>query len=184
MRLSDPGRARAAAAVARRARETLPPATDLNELFEQLRGPALATVFAWLAEMQNAERASAARERRGAARVAEHRGAGAADRIARDRGVALEAVRRAGALKTPAAVAPLAKALADGDAPLRARGRAGARRDRLAGRLQALERAHRRRRPRRARGGGRARYRRAAHRPALREARGDREGQARCATPT
>ncbi|HKP16748.1 MAG TPA: hypothetical protein VJT85_11795, partial [Gemmatimonadaceae bacterium] len=35
--------------------ETLPPAADLLQLFEQLRGPALATVLEWLSRMQNAQ---------------------------------------------------------------------------------------------------------------------------------
>ena len=56
--------------------ETLPPTPDLLQLFEQLRGPALATVLEWLGQAAEREGASAARGCRCAARVAEYRGAG------------------------------------------------------------------------------------------------------------
>jgi HEAT repeat protein len=98
--------------------ETLPPAADLIELFEQLRGPALATVLEWLAKLQNAnvrpllDAAAARLASQNTAELVKLIGSPAP-------GVALEAARRAGALKTPAAVAPLTKALAEGDVPLR-----------------------------------------------------------------
>ena len=97
---------------------TLPPPTDLVALFEQLRGPALATVLEWLSRIQNAEAASGARAGRGATGRTEHGRSGEAHRSTVP-GVALEAAKRAGALKTPAAVAPLGKALQDGEPPLR-----------------------------------------------------------------
>ena len=120
--------------------EVLPPPSDLLELFEQLRGPALATVLEWLAKLQNAKvrpMLDAA-----AARLASQNTSELVKLIGSPTpGVALEAARRAGALKTPAAVAPLAKALVDGDVPLRvaavqALGEIGS-----PGALQSLERA-------------------------------------------
>ena len=98
--------------------ETLPPTADLLELFEQLRGPALATVLEWLAKLQNAnvrpllDAAAARLASQNTAELVKLIGSPAP-------GVALEAARRAGALKTPAAVAPLTKALAEGDVLLR-----------------------------------------------------------------
>jgi hypothetical protein len=98
--------------------ETLPPTTDLLELFEQLRGPALATVLEWLARLQTAnvrpllDAAAARLASQNTSELVKLIGSPAP-------GVALEAARRAGALKTPAAVAPLTRALAEGDVPLR-----------------------------------------------------------------
>jgi HEAT repeat protein len=120
--------------------ETLPPTADLLQLFEQLRGPALATVLEWLARMQNAKVRPLLEE--AAARLASQNTAELVKLIGSPApGVALEAARRAGALKTPAAVSPLAKALVDGDVPLRvaavqALGEIGS-----PGALQSLERA-------------------------------------------
>jgi hypothetical protein len=98
--------------------ETLPPATDLLQLFEQLRGPALATVLEWLAKLQNVKVRPLLDQ--AAARLASQNTSELVKLIGSPvHGVGLEAARRAGVLKTPAAVAPLAKALADGDVPLR-----------------------------------------------------------------
>ena len=98
--------------------ETLPPTVDLLQLFEQLRGPALATVLEWLAKMQNAKVRPLLEE--AAARLASQNTSELVKLIGSPvPGVALEAARRAGALKTPAAVAPLTRALAEGDVPLR-----------------------------------------------------------------
>jgi len=98
--------------------ETLPPPSDLLQLFEQLRGPALATVLEWLGKLQNAKVRPLLDQ--AAARLASQNTAELVKLIGSAvPGVALEAARRAGALKTPAAVAPLAKALAEGDVPLR-----------------------------------------------------------------
>ena len=98
--------------------ETLPPTTDLLQLFEQLRGPALATVLEWLAKLLNPKVRPLLDE--AAARLASQNTSELVKLIGSPvPGVALEAARRAGALKTPAAVAPLAKALAEGDVPLR-----------------------------------------------------------------
>jgi HEAT repeat protein len=98
--------------------ETLPPPSDLLQLFEQLRGPALATVLEWLGKLQNAKVRPLLDQ--AAARLASQNTSDLVKLIGSTvPGVALEAARRAGALKTPAAVAPLAKALAEGDVPLR-----------------------------------------------------------------
>lgn len=119
----------------------LPPQGELTELFEQLRPSALGTIFAWLPRLQN----SKIRE------LVEH----AADRLAgantaelvklilsADRAVASEAVHRAGAMKTPAAVAPMAKLLTDAtDVPLRHAAVQALTEIGSAGALQALERS-------------------------------------------
>jgi HEAT repeat protein len=120
--------------------DTLPPTSDLVQLFEQLRGPALATVLEWMAKLENAKVRPLLED--AAARLASQN-TGELVRLIGSPvpGVALEAARRAGALKTPAAVAPLTKALAEGDVPLRvaavlALGEIGS-----PGALQSLERA-------------------------------------------
>jgi hypothetical protein len=90
--------------------DVLPPKADLEELFLQLRPSSLGTVFAWLSQTQNAKLRPLL--------------AGAADRLASSNTgevvrliasgegpVAMEAVRRAGALRTPAAVGALSKIL-------------------------------------------------------------------------
>jgi HEAT repeat protein len=98
--------------------ETLPPTADLLQLFEQLRGPALATVLEWMAKLQNAKVRPLLEE--AAARLASQNTAELVKLIGSPvPGVALEAARRAGALKTPAAVSPLTKALVEGDTLLR-----------------------------------------------------------------
>ena len=98
--------------------ETLPPTPDLVELFEQLRGPALATVLEWLARVQNAKVRPILAE--AAARLASQNTAELVKLIGSPvQGVALEAATRAGALKTPAAVGPLTKMLMDGEVSLR-----------------------------------------------------------------
>ena len=96
----------------------LPSQEELNELFDQLRVTALGTVLSWLGRLAQPQLRSLLE--------------GAADRIARqntielvkllsapERAVQLEAIRRSGALKTAAAVAPIGKALADGDVEIR-----------------------------------------------------------------
>jgi hypothetical protein len=96
----------------------LPPPTDLVALFEQLRGPALATVLEWLSRIQNGKLRPVLDQ--AAARLAAQNTADLVKLISSTvPGVALEAAKRAGALKTPAAVIPLGKALQDGDPPLR-----------------------------------------------------------------
>jgi hypothetical protein len=97
---------------------TLPAHADLLALFDQLRGPALATVLEWLSRIQNVRLRPMLED--AAARLASQNTADLVKLIGSPvPGVALEAAKRAGALKTPAAVGPLAKALQDGDPALR-----------------------------------------------------------------
>lgn len=99
-------------------RQDLPPQADLNELFEQLRVGALGTIFGWLGRIGTPTVRTLLE--------------GAADRLAAantselvrllgssEREVAVEAVRRAGSLKTAAAVPALARLLQQGEAPMR-----------------------------------------------------------------
>lgn len=96
----------------------LPPSAELMELFEQLRATALETVLEWLGRLQNARLRPLLEQ--AAARLAAQNTAELVRLIqSPSRPVALEAVRRAGALRTPAAVAPVAKVLAEGDVELR-----------------------------------------------------------------
>jgi hypothetical protein len=118
----------------------LPSEADLLQLFDQLRAPALATILEWLGRTDNLKLRP----------VIEH----AAVRLAAQNtaelvklilspvpAVSMEAIRRAGALKTPAAVAPLARILTDGEAPLRVAAVQALSDIGTAGALQALERA-------------------------------------------
>ena len=96
----------------------LPPQADLVELFQQLRPGALATIFAWLGRMQNARLRPLLEDAAG--RLAST----STSELVRliqvpERDVAGEAIRRAGALRTPAAVAPLSKVLGENDRGLR-----------------------------------------------------------------
>jgi hypothetical protein len=119
---------------------TLPPQDELVELFDQLRPTALATVFLWLGTTQNETLRpllQAAAGRLAAANTAElvrliH---------APEPQVAAEAIRRAGALKTPAAVLPLGKVLAEPDVTRRQLAVAALTEIASPGALQALERA-------------------------------------------
>ncbi len=96
----------------------LPPSADLLELFEQLRTGALSTVLEWLSRLQNPRLRPLLEQ--AAARLAAQNTAELVKLIlSAQRDVALEAIKRAGALRTPAAVAPVAKVLADGDAEIR-----------------------------------------------------------------
>ena len=97
----------------------LPPSAELLELFEQLRAPALVTVLEWLSRLQNVRLRPLLEQ--AAARLASQN-TGELVRLvgSLNQSVALEAIKRAGALRTPAAVAPIGKVLTDGEAPLRA----------------------------------------------------------------
>jgi hypothetical protein len=96
----------------------LPSPADVLDLFEQLRGEALGTVLDWLGRGQN-ERLHPVLEQ-SAMRLASQNTAMLVKLIlSPTHHVALEAIRRAGALQTPAAVAPIAKVLADGASDLR-----------------------------------------------------------------
>jgi HEAT repeat protein len=99
-------------------RSDLPPQADLNELFEQLRVSALGTIFGWLGRIVTPSVRTlleSAADRLAAANTSELvRLLGSSERE-----VALEAVRRAGSLKTAAAVPALSRLLQQGDATLR-----------------------------------------------------------------
>ena len=92
--------------------ETLPPRADLEELFSQLRASALGTVFGWLGSMQNAKLRPLLE---GAAeRLAQSNTGELVKLISSAEGaVAMEAVKRAGGLKTAAAVPALGKVLSE-----------------------------------------------------------------------
>jgi hypothetical protein len=118
----------------------LPPAEDLLELFDQLRGAALGTLLDWLGRLQNPRLRPTLEQ--AATRLASQHTAELAKLIASPTPhVALEAVRRAGALQTPVAVAPLAKVLADGTPELRLAAVQALSEIGSPGALQALERA-------------------------------------------
>jgi HEAT repeat protein len=99
-------------------RTDLPPQADLNELFEQLRVSALGTIFGWLGRIATPSVRTlleSAADRLAAANTSE---------LVRllnvpEQEVALEAVRRAGSLKTAAAVPGLARLLQQGEATMR-----------------------------------------------------------------
>ena len=97
----------------------LPPQDELIELFEQLSAPALETIFAKMAKMQNAKVRPLVEQ--AADRLASSNTAEMVKLIlSNNRDVSREAVRRAGAMKTPAAVLPMARLLVDSnDVPLR-----------------------------------------------------------------
>ncbi len=118
----------------------LPPVEDLTALFAELRPRAMETVFAWLPRIQDPrvrDLLQGAATRLTAANTSE---------LVRLIGVgnpkvALEAVRRAGAVRSPAAVTALVRRLADADAAMRlaavqSLGEIGS-----AGALQGIERA-------------------------------------------
>jgi hypothetical protein len=99
--------------------QSLPSQSDLVELFEQLRGSALATVLEWLTRMQNPKLRPLLEQAAG--RLAAQNTADLVKLIlSRTPAVALEAIRRAGGLRTPAAVSPLGTVLERGDVDLRA----------------------------------------------------------------
>jgi hypothetical protein len=96
----------------------IPAQEELDALFDQLRPGTLGTVLGWLKQAQNAELRSALE--RVAARMASANSAEMIKLIgSSDRSVAIEAMRRAGELKTAAAVAPLAKVMQQGNVELR-----------------------------------------------------------------
>lgn len=116
-----------------------PTAAELEELFEQLRPAALATIFEWLGQLQTPRIRPLLEQ--AASRLASQNTAELVKLIASPiRSVALEAIRRAGALKTPAAVAPLANVLVDGNAELRVAAVQALSEIGTPGALQALER--------------------------------------------
>ena len=118
----------------------LPSSTDLLELFEQLRGDALGTVLDWLGRLQNA-RLRPMLEQAAMRLASQNTGELVKLILSPTHHVALEAVRRAGSLQTPAAVAPIAKVLASGASDLRLASVQSLNEIGSPGALQALERA-------------------------------------------
>ena len=92
----------------------LPEPAELTALFEQLRPAALQTVLAWLPKMKNAQTRTLVEQ--SANRLASANMPVLVNLIqSSDAGVSREAVRRSGSMKTPLAVAPLAKLLTESD---------------------------------------------------------------------
>ena len=119
---------------------SMPPATDLQELFLQLRGTALETVLGWLGQLQNPSLRAiveAAADRL----AAQHTGEIVRLVAAVDPGVALEAIRRAGALRTAAAVPVLGKVLTEPVRELRLAAVTALQEIGSPGAMQVLERA-------------------------------------------
>jgi HEAT repeat protein len=119
--------------------EQIPSGAELEELYEQLRPSALGTVFEWLGRMQTPSLRPLLEQ--AAARLASQNTAELVKLINSDnRSVSLEATRRASALKTPAAVSPLARVLAESDAELRVAAVQALTEIATPGAMQALER--------------------------------------------
>jgi HEAT repeat protein len=118
----------------------LPPQQELAELFEQLQPAALSPALSWLNRIQSPRLKVMLEQSIG--RLAAANTAELVRLInSEDRAVAAEAMRRSGALKMPAAVAPLGKILNDADADLRQIAVQALSEIGSAGALQALERA-------------------------------------------
>jgi len=97
----------------------LPSQAELVELFEQLRGTALATVLDWLGRLQNSKLRPLL-EQAAERLAAQHTTDLVKLVLSPKHNVAMEAIKRAGALKTPAAVGPISKVLAEAETELRA----------------------------------------------------------------
>jgi HEAT repeat protein len=98
--------------------EVIPQQAELDSLFDQLRGGVLGTVLGWLKHAQKPELRTALE--RVASRMASANSAEMMKLIgSSDVSVAVEAMRRAGELKTAGAVAPLAKVLQQPNVELR-----------------------------------------------------------------
>jgi hypothetical protein len=98
--------------------DVIPQQAELDALFEQLRGGVLGTVLGWLKQAQKPELRTALE--RVAGRMASSNSAEMMKLIgSSDVSVAIEAMRRAGELKTAAAVAPLSKVLQQPNVELR-----------------------------------------------------------------
>lgn len=117
----------------------LPPQGELTELFNQLRPSALRIVFLWSGKLTKPALRQLLET---AAGVLASQNTNELVRLIgdTDRTVALEAAKRAGALRTAAAVAPLAKLLADPGADLRLAAVQGLAEIASPGALQQLER--------------------------------------------
>ena len=98
--------------------ESLPSKADIEQLFLQLKPTAIETIFSWLGQSQNA-RLRALLESAADRLAAAHTGEVVRLIASAEGHVAMEAVRRAGAMRTPAAVGALGKALNDPSRELR-----------------------------------------------------------------
>ncbi len=118
----------------------LPSSADLNDLFGQLRPTALATIFAWLPRTQNVGLRPLLESAAG--RIAES-ATGELVKLIADpsREVALEAIRRCGAMRTAAGVPAMARVLEQGDRELRFAALSSLSDIGSPGALQAMERA-------------------------------------------
>lgn len=118
----------------------LPAGAELTELFQQLRGAALGTIFAWLPKLQNARVRPLVEQ--AADRLA---GANTGELVklivSADKTVAREAARRAGAMRTAAGVVSLARLLTDSDVSMRQTAVQALSEIGSAGALQALEKS-------------------------------------------
>jgi len=119
---------------------TLPSSSDLNELFGQLHPSALSTIFAWLPRAQSHGLRPLLES--AASRIAES-ATGELVKLIADpaRDVALEAVRRCGAMRTAAGVPAMARLLEHGDRDMRLAVLAALTDIGSPGALQATERA-------------------------------------------
>lgn len=117
-----------------------PPPDDLNELFMQLKGTALAPLLHQLARTQNAD-LHALLEGAVMRLAMRHTGELVQLILSTDEEVAVEAIRRAGALRSPAAVAPLSRVLGEGTDDIRRAAVSALVDVGSAGAMQVLERA-------------------------------------------
>src|SRR5204862_2108373 len=117
----------------------LPSQSELSELVQRLQPASLGTILSWLPKLQNQrvrELVQQAADRLATANTGELVKLISAS----DKTVAMEAMRRAGALKTQAGVAPIAKILGGGDIESRQGAVAALSEIGSAGAMQALER--------------------------------------------
>ena len=96
----------------------LPAGSELTELFQQLRPAALGTIFAWLPKLQN-DRVRPLVEQAADRLASANTGELVKLIVSPDKVVAREAARRAGVMKTAAAVVSLARLLTDPDVTMR-----------------------------------------------------------------
>lgn len=99
----------------------VPPQHELDAMFEQLRPNTLALIFSWLAKLHNPS-LRIALEQAATRLAAAHTSELLKLVLSPDQVVAQQAIRRAGALRTPAAVTPIARILAASSAELRLAG--------------------------------------------------------------
>ena len=114
------------------------PQGELTELFQQLRPVALETIFGWLPRLQN-ERIRQLVEESAGRLAAAHTTELVKLILSKDKTVASEAIRRAGAMKTTAAAAALAKVAHAAEVQLRQRAVQALTDIGSVGALQALE---------------------------------------------